>query len=144
MYDALLALQRALSRPPNAPMATGRIPYGLSMEEGGAALASPYEGLPDAVVRNILQQPSYGEGQVIPSEVWRNYESFAPERELYRQQRMGAPPERERLSSELNFMRYLRENPSTYPLNEGQRFAPVESPYSRPYNLGLGNLGALY
>lgn len=134
--DALLQLQRL--------MAPGRltVPYGINpeMNDGRPPPQGPSlpPGLPDAVRESILQGRSYGEGQVIPrpqEQMAFKYRDFAPD---FANQ-MSDPYERERLSRELDYM----AAPKQYPTREG---FPLTAPdrYSRPYNLGLGNLGALF
>lgn len=98
-------------------------------------------GLPDPVLRSILSQRSYGEGQVIPRPTWGDYEGFAPDRRLF----LEGANQREQLPYELGM---ARQFPSYgQPLGEGQIAVPTDTErlrYSRPYNLGFGNLGALY
>lgn len=141
------------------------VPYGINpeMDDSGGAGLSPAmreailrqmapppqlpPGLPEAVQRSIRSQPSYGEGSNMPGSrfvPYMDYKSFAPDAEKQIQQNMmGAQPERERLNRELGYMRAWPQ--FDVPLPERTRIGPTdESPYSRPYNLGLGNLGALY
>jgi len=117
--------------------------YGINPEMNENQQPSPLSGLPAAVQQSIMQRPSYAEGQVMPRTRpgWTQYQDFDRERQLAELGQLGVPGREDQLANELAFM---RNAPREAPTREGW---PLTSPgrYSGgPYNLGLGNLGALY
>ena len=88
----------------------------------------PTSALPPAVLRSILQQPSYGEGEVIPTQrdrsaLWQEYAANPMTR-----QRSDA------LSNELGMLGDLRDKGSVYPeaSNPWASTWARQGPYTRP------------
>lgn len=116
MGQAIAAQQRAT-----------QVPQARFDMEGEPLSPSLPPGLPDAVMRSILTQPSYGEGQKmgqIPPSLMQEYST-------------NDITERERLSSELDLRDIFRRWGE--PITEGKSY-PNKPVYPSPLNQFMGRL----